>query len=108
MILVSRVVHVKERQEQQIVNCNGSISMVPLTHYCPQIIRVFTPDLRERCGEGIPTILHGSTCRENDILDQGLYPKIHRDDYLIHFAVGAYNSNLSPSFIFESPDTQLF
>ena len=30
------------------------------------------------------------------------------DDYLVHFAAGAYNSNLSPDFIFQTPRLVLF
>ena len=108
IILVTRVVHVKERDGKQIVNCDGSISMVPLTHYCPQIIRVYAPELRERVAGGISTIIHGSTCRENDILYEGTFPATETGDYLVHFAAGAYNSSLSPDFIFTSPSLELF
>jgi diaminopimelate decarboxylase len=34
---------------------------------------------------------------------QGLLPAVHPDDYLVFYAVGAYNSTLSPEFIFEAP-----
>jgi diaminopimelate decarboxylase len=108
IVLVTRVLHVKERDGKRTVNCDGSISMVPLTHYCPQIIRVYTRELKERVGEETPTIIHGSTCRENDILFDGLFPPTEPGDYLVHFAAGAYNSSLSPDFIFASPSQELF
>ncbi len=108
IMLVTRVVHVKERDGKQTVNCDGSISMVPLTHYCPQVIRVYTPELRERVGDETSTIIHGSTCRENDILYDGMFPPTKAGDYLIHFAAGAYNSSLSPDFIFAAPSLELF
>ncbi len=108
IILVQRVLHVKQRDGRQVVNCDGSISMVPLTHYCPQIIRAFTPELHERSGNEASTIIHGSTCRENDILYEGVFPATEPGDFLVHFAVGAYNSSLGPDFIYASPSLELF
>jgi diaminopimelate decarboxylase len=107
IILISRIVHVKQRNANRIVNCDSSISMVPLTHYCPQIIRAFTGDFKPRTGHEIPTIIYGSTCRENDILYEGPFVETRPGDYLIHYAAGAYNSSLSPNFIFESPGMEL-
>ena len=108
IILVTRVVHVKWRDERQTVNCDGSISMVPLTHYCPQVIQAFTPDLTRRVDDGAPTVIQGSTCRENDLLYEGPFPRVQPGDYLVHFAAGAYNSSLSPDFIFASPEMAVF
>lgn len=108
IVLVTRVLHVKDRDGTQTVNCDGSISMVPLTHYCPQIIRVYTPELTERVGAESSTIIHGSTCRENDILYDGMFPRVEPGDCLVHFAAGAYNSSLSPDFIFAAPSLELF
>jgi len=107
IILVTRVIHVKQRDAKQVVNCNGSISMVPLTHYCPQIIRVYTNQLVKREDGEVSSIIHGATCRENDVLYEGQFPKTQPGDYIVHFAVGAYNSSLSPNFIFESPAMEL-
>ncbi len=106
-ILATRVVHVKQRDGKQIVNCDGSMSMVPLTHYIPQIIRAYTVDIRQRTGTETPTTIYGSTCRENDVLFDGPFVKTRPGDYLVHYAVGAYNSNLSPDFIFEAPGMEL-
>ena len=103
ILLVTRVVHVKERDGIQMVNCDGSISMVPLTHYCPQVIRAYTSDWQPRVGDETTTIIHGSTCRENDMLYHGMFPATKQGDYLVHFAAGAYNSSLSPDFIFRIP-----
>ena len=108
VVLVTRVVHVKKRHGCQVVNCDGSISMVPLTHYSPQIIRAYTPELAPRDHPLIPTSIHGVTCRENDQLYEGRFPVVSPGDLLVHFAAGAYNSNLSPDFIFASPETQIF
>ncbi|MCA9185226.1 MAG: hypothetical protein R3E01_25945 [Pirellulaceae bacterium] len=107
IVFVSQVVHVKERAGRQMVNTNGSISMVPLTHYCPQVIHAYTPELREKTGREMSSIVYGGTCRENDILYQGMFPEVVAGDLLIHFAAGAYNSSLSPAFIFPSPEMRL-
>ena len=107
IVLVSKVVHVKRRDGIRMVYGNASISMVPLTHYCPQIIRAYTPDLTPKESGIEPTILYGATCRENDILYEGPFPQVEVGDFLIHFAVGAYNSSLSPEFIFDRPEMEL-
>ena len=107
IILVTRVIHAKQRGNSQIVNCDGSISMVPLTHYIPQIIRAYTDDLQQRTGHETPTIIYGSTSRENDILYEGPFAETTPGDYLVHYAVGAYNPNLSPNFNFEAPGMEL-
>ncbi|MCA9265334.1 MAG: hypothetical protein KDA60_15850, partial [Planctomycetales bacterium] len=107
IVLVTEVVHVKRREGKQVVNSNGSISMVPLTHYCPQIVRAYTRTLVERNATMVPTVIHGATCRENDVLFDGPFPVVSPGDYLITFAAGAYNSSLSPDFIFAAPRMQL-
>jgi diaminopimelate decarboxylase len=106
-ILVTRVVHAKQRDGNQIINCDGSISMVPLTHYIPQIIHAYTVDIQQRTGTMTPTTIYGSTCRENDVLYDGPFVETRPGDYLVHYAVGAYNANLSPNFIFEAPGMEL-
>jgi diaminopimelate decarboxylase len=108
ILFVTRVIHVKARDGKQIVNCNGSISMMPLTHYCPQCICLYTRDLVQRVGGERPTVIHGATCREDDLLYEGLFPIAETGDYLVHVAAGAYNSSLSPDFIFESPGMTFF
>ena len=106
-IFVTRVVHVKQRDGKQIINCDGSMSMVPLTHYIPQIIRAYTEDIQPCTGDETDTTIHGSTCRENDILYDGPFVETRPGDYLVHYAVGAYNANMSPNFIFETPGMKL-
>lgn len=107
IVLVTRVVHVKERSGKQMITCDGSLSMVPLTHYCPQMIRLYGADLRQRQTAKVPTIIQGATCRENDMLYDGEFAAAKVGDYLIHFAAGAYNSSLSPNFIFASPGMEV-
>jgi diaminopimelate decarboxylase len=107
MIFLSEVVRTTVAEHAQTITCNASITMVPLTHYCPQIIQAFTRDFERRGPPELPTITYGSSCREDDILFQGPFPHVQPGDYLVHYAVGAYNSNLSPDFIFMAPDVVL-
>jgi diaminopimelate decarboxylase len=108
ILLATQVLHTLERDGRQVINCDGSISMIPLTHYCPQIIKAYSPTIEPKTKDEVPTTIYGSTCRENDLLYQGDFPRVARGDYLLHFAAGAYNSSLSPDFIFASPRMELF
>lgn len=103
VVLITRVLHVKTRDGVQMVTCNGSISMVPLTHYCPQILHAFTGQLEQRAGPLVSSVIYGATCRENDILHQGAFVEVGTGDYLVHYACGAYNASLTPAFIFDAP-----
>lgn len=105
ILLVSRVIDVpsRVRDRRQTVLSDASISMVPLTHYSPQIIRAWSPELEPREGKERDTILYGASCREDDILQEGPFPEVRIGDFLVTYAVGAYNANMGPDFIFESP-----
>ena len=105
VLLVSQVIDVPERSNasHQTVLSNASITMVPLTHYSPQIIRAWSPELEPRGGEEVESVLYGASCREDDVLQEGPFPRVRVGDYLVYYAVGAYNANLGPDFIFETP-----
>ena len=103
IVFVSETVRVEREDGLQLVTCDGAVSMVPLTHYCPQVVRVFSGDLEPRDGALEPSIVFGASCRENDVLYRGLLPGAATGDYLVFYAAGAYNSTLSPAFIFETP-----
>lgn len=102
IVFVSKVVRVQREEGLQLVTGDGAVTMLPLTHYCPQVVRVLSEDFELRSGAPDPTIIFGASCRENDILYRGLLPRAETGDYLIFYAAGAYNSTLSPAFIFES------
>ena len=106
-LFVSQVVGRREAAGQQLLTSNGTISMVPMTHYCPQIIRAYSPQLVLRGGEEVATTIYGASCRENDILYQGDYPLVKNGDWLIHYAAGGYNANFTAEFIFEKPPARL-
>ncbi len=103
IVFVSEVVRVRRDAGLQLVTGDGAVTMVPLTHYCPQVVRVFSRELELRRGEGERTIVFGASCRENDILYRGLLPRPAVGDLLVFYAAGAYNSTLSPAFIFDAP-----
>jgi diaminopimelate decarboxylase len=105
ILLVCQVIEVPERTRTtaQPVLSNASITMVPLTHYSPQIIQAWSPELEPRVGDDVETILYGASCREDDVLHEGRLPNVRVGDFLVYYAVGAYNANLSPDFIFETP-----
>lgn len=108
VIFLSRVVRAEPGDDSQTLVSDGAISMQPLIHYCPQVVRAFSPDLEPRRGEPVPTLVYGSSCREDDVLYHGLLAATRVGDYLVHYAAGAYNSNMSPEFIFELPPTIFF
>jgi diaminopimelate decarboxylase len=103
IIFISQVVRLQSIAGAQVITCNGSITMVPLTHYCPQVIHPFTGELERRDGAEMPSKVFGSSCREDDVIFEGPLPPVKVGDYLVHSAVGAYNSSLSPNFIFDAP-----
>lgn len=103
VVFVSEIVRAERDAGAQLITIDGAVSMLPLTHYCPQVVRAFTPELESRRGEQEPTVVFGVSCRENDILYRGVLPAAEVGDYLVFYAAGAYNSTLSPAFIFETP-----
>ncbi len=103
IVFVSEIVRVQRDAGLQLVTCDGAVSMLPLTHYCPQVVRVFSRELEPRSGAPEPSIVFGASCRENDVLYRGLLPRATAGEYLVFYAAGAYNSTLSPAFIFDTP-----
>jgi diaminopimelate decarboxylase len=103
IVFVSAAVRVDRAGGLQRITVDGAVTMLPLTHYCPQIVRVFAQGLEPRADARERTIVFGASCRENDILYRGLLPPTAPGDYLAFYAAGAYNSTLGPEFIFEAP-----
>jgi diaminopimelate decarboxylase len=103
IVFVSRIVSVRERAGTQQVVCNGATTMVPFTRHRAPILRVYRPDLIARDGPAVPSAIYGASCREDDVLYQGDFPRVTTGDYLVHHGVGAYNSSINPAFIFPCP-----
>jgi len=105
-IFVARVVRTNQLSAtSQTVTCNGAINMLPLIHYCPPLMRAFTEDFVPHDGVQLPTKVFGCSCREDDVIFEGPAPQLRIGDYLVFYAVGAYNSNMAPDFIYNAPGT---
>ncbi len=105
IIFVSRVLNVRATKKHQHVLIDGSLTMLPLVHYRPQIIKVYNPKLYPKNTPEIDTVINGASCKNDDQLFDGLLSQVQKDDLLIFFCIGAYNDSLSPTFIFDKPPT---
>jgi diaminopimelate decarboxylase len=101
--LVSQVISVRRSGETQAITCNATISMLPAVTQRPAAIRPYSKDLRPLDTPLRPSQVLGASCREDDLLFKGDLPSVTPGDYLVHYGVGAYNSSLSPNFIFATP-----
>ena len=103
IVFVSKIVSVRDRTGTQQIVCNGATTMVPFTRHRSPILRAYRPDLTVHDGPAVPSGIYGASCREDDVLFQGDFPRVATGDYLVHFGVGAYNSSINPAFIFPCP-----
>ncbi|HEV3004950.1 MAG TPA: hypothetical protein VGX78_10840 [Pirellulales bacterium] len=103
IVLVSQVVSVRSVGETQAITCNATISMLPALGHRPAIVRPFSHDLRLIDAPSRPSLVLGASCREDDLLFEGDFPAVTPGDYLVYYSAGAYNSSLSPNFIFATP-----
>lgn len=102
-IFITKVINSKHLKEKQVLTTNAATTMLPLIYYRPQIVKVFDKNLKEKKGSMIDSIVHGATCREDDVLYQNHLPKTEIDDFIIYYATGAYNLNMGNDFIFNKP-----
>ncbi|HVC99480.1 MAG TPA: alanine racemase [Pirellulales bacterium] len=103
IVFISRVANVRTCAGTQTITSNGSTTMVPVMRDRPAIVRALTPELLPRTAGPRPSVIHGSSCREDDVLFEGEFPRVEVGDFLAHYSAGAYNSSLSPAFIFAPP-----
>jgi len=68
-------------------------------------MRAFTEGFAPHDGVQLPTKVFGCSCREDDVIFEGPAPQLRIGDYLVFYAVGAYNSNMAPDFIYNAPGT---
>lgn len=102
-IFINRILDVKNENGQQKITSDGSVLFLPVKYYRPQIVKIFTPHLKQRQEKYISTIIFGATCKEDDQLHSEVLPSSLPNDYLIFFITGAYNENMAPEFIFQKP-----
>ncbi len=105
VIFVTKITKIERpNKKKQLLMTNGTITMLPLKHYRPQIIQAVSSQFQPIKQKQISSTVYGSTCQENDILYQGLLPSIRQvGSYLIYYVVGAYNQNMASEFIFNKP-----
>jgi len=97
---VTTVYDSKEEERVQKIVTDVEVTMLPLGHYRPQIVRVFAQDLQPRPDGYIYTIMYGGSCKENDVLHEGRFSKIKTGDRIVYYCVGAYNQSMGSDFIF--------
>jgi diaminopimelate decarboxylase len=102
-LFLTKVISQKYSQDEQRLITNAAVTMLPLVYYRPQIVKLFDKNLKEKTGSVTNSIVYGATCKEDDILYQDQLPIAETGDYLAYYVVGAYNQNMSSSFIFEKP-----
>ncbi|MDB4835266.1 hypothetical protein OAH12_01640 [Cyclobacteriaceae bacterium] len=89
------VSHIEQKKNTQQITVNGSkwdIQPNGSNRYLPVATNSNTSEL-------IETVVYGYTCMENDILFQGLLPKLCVGDELTFSNCGAYAQSLAPDFI---------
>lgn len=95
-----------EDRVQKIIT-DGAVTMLPLRHYRPQIVKVFDRGLTPRLEGNLYTFIYGGSCKEDDVLYEGRLPKIELGDYVVYYCVGAYNQSMGSDFIFGTPSMHM-
>ncbi len=108
VVFVISAVSIRAYNGMQRVTTDGAVTMLPLRFYRPQIVKAFSPSLYELSDKTTKTIIHGATCREDDVLYQGELPEVSVGDLVVFYCVGAYNQSMGSEFIFGSPPTVFF
>jgi diaminopimelate decarboxylase len=100
-----RILNRQVRGKKQMLLVDGSITMLPLASYRPQITKSYDKHFEPCSGEIMDTIINGASCKEDDQLYQGPFPASNIGGLISFFVVGAYNSSMSSDFIFNKPPT---
>ena len=77
------------------------MNMIPTVWYKPQKIKVLSQ--KNDIKNVFKTTIFGSSCQENDILFKEEFLECKKDDILIFYSMGAYNSSQASNFIFDAP-----
>lgn len=100
VIFITRIYNVNRCNGVIQVLTDGSVTLLPLSYYRPQIVKVYSPLCIRKTGDSLHGIIYGATCQENDMLYEGGLPKdISIGDYVVYYSVGAYNSSMGNRFI---------
>lgn len=96
---ITKIIHSQVINNQQTIIVDATNQMLSSVWFRPQII-----DCHQNKNDlKINTTIFGSSCQEDDILYCGNLPHLKNDDLVYFYCVGAYNQNMSNSFIFLKP-----
>jgi diaminopimelate decarboxylase len=101
--LVCKVLFKKEKNKQQTLTVDTTISSLPIKYYQPIIAKTYDKNFQLKQSRNILTIIYGASCRENDELYKGDLNSVKTGEYVAFYQLGAYNKNLSSNFIFDIP-----
>lgn len=104
VLFVTKIIDYKDAKRVQVLTTDATITMLPLVHYRPQVVKLYSKSLSERQGPFVDSVVYGSSCREEDILYKNRLPKAQIGDLLIFYVTGAYNQNMASEFIFKKPN----
>lgn len=103
VIFITKIININHSNKIQVLTVDATLTMLPLVHYRPQIVKLLTKNLVERKGELFYSKVYGASCREDDLLYEKRLPKTQIGDLLVYYVTGAYSKNMSSEFIFDVP-----
>lgn len=103
VVFATTVVDQREARGVQEIVTNGSVTMLPLRYYRPQIVRAFSSRLHPKEGDTYASVVYGGSCREDDVLYEGALPRVNPGDLIVYYCAGAYNQSMGSDFIFGKP-----
>jgi len=97
----TKVIDSRLLDEKQVLTVDATMNMIPTVWYKPQKIKVLSQ--KNDIKNVFKTTIFGSSCQENDILFKEEFLECKKDDILIFYSMGAYNSSQASNFIFDAP-----
>jgi len=104
-VFVTKIINKTIKNNTQIITVDATINMIPSLWYRPPIIKFVDHNFHTLKTSKIKTIIYGSSCQEHDIMYQGFNNNVIIGNFVVFYAVGAYNQSMSPDFIFKKPKT---
>lgn len=101
---VSKVIDKSTDSFGQVLTLDATINMLPSLWYRRATINSYRSDFTPNHSSLMSTTVFGSSCQEHDMLFKGTLPPCQLGDYLVFFAVGAYNQSMGQEFIFKKPN----
>ena len=104
VLFITNITDYKDSLPGQILTTDATITMLPLIHYRPQVVKLYDKNLFEKQSLFVDSIVYGASCREEDVLYKNRLPKAETGNLLIYYITGAYNQNMASEFIFKKPN----